>query len=267
MLSMRAVQRIKAMVQATARSLGYEIHKIGTVGLERTPGRVSFDRTSIAQLYIAGNGIEIGALYSPLKIPSGATVKYIDRLPLSGLRKEYPELSSKELVNVDIVDDGELLETIDDASQDFVIANHVLEHCQDPIRALRNMFRVLRSNGILYLVIPDKRFTVDVDRPVTPLHHLLDDLEDGGASSRRAAFEEWVRYVKKAKNDAEVEKQANELMRDDYSIHYHAWTQVEMLELVLALKEKIGLEFEVELFHKLVRPYGTEVIVILRKSG
>jgi len=267
MVSVRVIQRVKAAIQATAGALGYEIHKIGTVGLDRTPGQVSFDRTSIARLYIAGNGIEIGALHSPLKVPSGATVKYVDRLPLSGLRKHYPELGSKELVNVDIVDDGELLKTVDDASQDFVIANHVLEHCQDPIRALCNMFRVLRHNGILYLAMPDKRFTVDVDRPVTRLQHLLEDFKDGGASSKRAAFEEWVRYVKKAKNNAEAERQVNKLMRDGYSIHYHAWTQVEMLELILALKEQISLKFEVELFHKFVRPYGTEVIVILRKTG
>ena len=37
------------------------------------------------------------------------------------------------------MDDGERLATIADATQDFVIANHFLEHCQDPLGALGNM--------------------------------------------------------------------------------------------------------------------------------
>jgi len=251
---MRVIERLQAMIQATARALGYEIHKIG---------KVSFGRTSIAEVYISGNGIEIGALDGPLEVPPTAEVKYIDRFPVSELRKQYPELNSAHFVDVDIVDDGEVLRTIGDASQDFVIANHLLEHCQDPIGALCNMFRVLKLNGILYMAVPDKRFTFDVGRPVTPIHHLLQDFKDGGVSSRRAAFEEWVRCVAKVEGDTEVERQIDKLMRDDYSIHYHSWTQLEVIELVLALRREMNLQFEIELVHK----SGVEVILILRKAG
>jgi ferredoxin len=38
-------------------------------------------------------------------------------------------------VEVDVVDDGERLESFADASLDFVVSSHFLEHCQDPIRA------------------------------------------------------------------------------------------------------------------------------------
>ena len=37
------------------------------------------------------------------------------------------------------------------------------------------MLRVLKSNGVLYLALPDKRFTFDQDRPVTPYEHLKRD--------------------------------------------------------------------------------------------
>ena len=52
---------------------------------------------SIAKKYIAGNGIEIGALHKPLKVPESAKVKYVDRMSTSSLRKQYPELNSELL--------------------------------------------------------------------------------------------------------------------------------------------------------------------------
>jgi ubiquinone/menaquinone biosynthesis C-methylase UbiE len=38
-----------------------------------------------------------------------------------------------------------------DSSQDFVIANHLLEHLPDPIGALKEWYRVLRAGGTLFL--------------------------------------------------------------------------------------------------------------------
>ena len=40
---------------------------------------------------------------------------------------------------VDVVDDAQTLATFPDESVDFVIANHVLEHLEDPIGALENV--------------------------------------------------------------------------------------------------------------------------------
>ena len=88
----------------------------------------------IAATFLRGTGIEIGALHEPLIVPRRVTVRYVDRMRSPQLRHQYPELSRADLVDVDIVDDGELLATIPDGSQDFVVANHFIEHCQDPIR-------------------------------------------------------------------------------------------------------------------------------------
>ena len=127
-------------------------------------GRV---RDYLSHKYIQGSGIEIGGLHRPLDVPKGTHVRYVDRLTVRGQRVHYPELRGLPLVDVDIVDDGERLARVADASQDFVIANHFLEHCQNPIGALENMLRVLQANGILYMAIPDKRHTFDRNRPVT----------------------------------------------------------------------------------------------------
>jgi hypothetical protein len=96
------------------------------------PSRVVSARTRIANGYLSGEGIEIGALHNPLPMPRSARVRYVDRLPVSELRAHYPELEHEPLVQVDILDDGERLATIADSSLDFVVANHFLEHTQDP---------------------------------------------------------------------------------------------------------------------------------------
>jgi SAM-dependent methyltransferase len=222
-----------------------------------------WDRVAIAEKYLKGDGIEIGALNSPLKVPHAASVKYVDRMTTPDLRKQYPELNDLKLVDADIIADGERLDGVRDSTQDFVIANHFIEHCQNPLLALSNMFRVLKEDGLLYLAAPDKRFTFDVDRPITPLEHILRDFEEGGEWSRRQHFEEWVRDVNKVQGAAEFEKRVDELMGIDYSIHFHAWTQLEMLEFILALNRKLGIRFDVELVFK----NGEECIFILRKTA
>jgi predicted SAM-dependent methyltransferase len=222
-----------------------------------------WDRVAIAEKYLRGDGIEIGALNSPLQVPREARVKYVDRMATPDLRKQYPELADLDLVDADIIDDGERLGSVGDSTQDFVIANHFIEHCQNPLLALSNMFRVLKADGLLYLAVPDKRFTFDVDRPVTPLEHILRDFEEGGEWSRRQHFEEWVRDVNKVEDKAEFEKRVEELLGIDYSIHFHAWTQLEMLEFVLALDRRLGIRFDVEMLFK----NGEECIFILRKTG
>jgi len=224
---------------------------------------IRLDRESIARIYIKGKGIEIGALHSPLRLSKSAHVLYLDRMSIPDLRKQYPELNSKNLVPIDIIDDGEKLSKVPDSSQDFVIANHFLEHCQNPIGTIENILRVLRKGGMLYLSIPDKRYSFDKDRPVTSIEHLLRDYSDGPDWSKRQHFAEWTKYVGMIKDAAEAEQHIFSLMCSDYSIHYHAWTQTEIIELILIMKKRLNFKFEVEL----LVTNEKEFIVILKKNA
>ena len=225
------------------------------------PDRVVSARTRIAKRYLSGEGIEIGALHNPLPLPRSARIRYVDRLPVSELRAHYPELEQEPLVRVDILDDGEWLATIPDSSLDFVVANHFLEHTQDPVRTLLNAFRVLRAGGVLYVALPDKRYTFDIDRPVTSFDHLLRDFEEGPRVSRRDHFEEWARLVEKVPED-QVPSRSEQLMEQDYSIHYHVWTQREALELLTDARRFLNLDFDIELMERI----DHEVVFVLRKG-
>jgi SAM-dependent methyltransferase len=239
------------------------------ISILRHPARRG--RLFIAKQYLSGEGIEIGALNFPMKVPRSARVKYVDRLSLSELRREHPELNATPIVAPNIIDDGESLETIADGTQDFLIASHVLEHVQNPIQTLTHWLRVLKPGGILFLVLPDKRFTFDADRPVTTTEHLIRDYSDGPAWSRAQHFEEFATLAGKRishdfgapDRDRMTDKDlAAYLMKTDYSIHFHVWTPWELFDLLLVLKQQYGLGVDVEVFLQ----NGAEFIFVLKKA-
>lgn len=216
-------------------------------------------RRRFARQYLHGNGLEIGALHCPLPLPTGTTVRYVDRMNCAELREHYPELAREALVDVDIVDDGERLATQSDSSVDFVVANHFIEHTQDPLGALANHLRVLRPGGILYLAVPDRRRTFDSGRPPTPLDHIVRDHREGAAWSRSVHQEEWARLVDKVPA-AEVPDRVRALEESDYSIHFHVWAPSEFTALLEHARQE-GLPFEIEK----LKSNGHEFIVILRR--
>ncbi len=226
---------------------------------KQKPSNPPLDRIFLANQFLQGQGIEIGALHNPLPLSDKASVLYVDRLPVDDLRRQYPELNEFPLVDVDLLDDGEKLHKVDSGSQNFVIANHFLEHCEDPIGTLKHFFRVLKPDGIAYLAVPDKRFTFDRHRRETTLGHLFCDHEHGPQSSRRQHLEEWVWLVNQAKDDEDARRQIEHLEAIRYSIHYHVWTQASWLEFLLAMRPLVG--FEIETFVQ----SGHEMISILRR--
>jgi SAM-dependent methyltransferase len=141
-------------------------------------------RRKLAARFLVGDGIEIGALDSPLPVPAKARVRYVDRVSVAQLRAYYPELSDRQLTDPDSIEDGERLPTIAGGSLDFIIANHMLEHCENPLGTLRTHLDRIRTGGVLFYAIPDKRQCFDHSRPLTSFEHLLQDDADGGAQSR-----------------------------------------------------------------------------------
>ncbi len=215
------------------------------------------NREFISKYFLGGTGLEIGALHNPMPVAPGTQVRYVDRMPVEDLRRHYPELASLNLTPLDMIDNGETLITIADASQDFVIANHFLEHCEDPIGTVKTFHRVLRPNGVLYLAVPEKTSTFDRDRPVTSIEHLVTDHQQGPAASREGHFREWALLVDKRVDDLEAHVEA--LMRKNYSIHFHVWNQERWLEFVALLQQMLGFRLEMLCQH------GIELITILRK--
>ena len=227
-------------------------------------------REQLAREYITGGaGLEIGALFNPLFLGEGCKVTYVDRYSTAELQeqaKSYPEdLKKFPLVHVDVVDDGETLSKFAPGSQDFIIANHFIEHVQDTLGVLKRQFELLKPGGILFMAVPDKRLSFDVKRPVTTLEHLYRDHAEGPAWSYRDHLREWVELVENATGPA-VEPRVQALVdSDDRTIHCHVWTQDDVLEMLIDVRRRAMLSFEI-LAVVLNRPL-VESICVLKKTA
>jgi predicted SAM-dependent methyltransferase len=225
-----------------------------------TPLRQYLGRLTIADRHLRGTGLEIGALQDPMPMPRGTKVRYVDIAPTDELRRIHHRKARRHLVNVDVVDDGEKLATIADHSQDFVAANHFFEHCEDPIGTLRNLLRVVRPGGAVYLSVPDKRHMCD--RPATTLEHCVRDHEQGPAISRAQHYDEVVRLGIKVQGEAAIAAKVAELEHQDFRIHFHCWSQTDFLQLLCALQTRAGFpRFDVAEFVA----NECEMVVVLRR--
>ncbi len=217
-------------------------------------------RKSLAEHYLSGRGIEFGALHAGMELPWTLQVRYADMMSAEDLKKAFPEL--EDFRAPDIVTDLESMRGIESASEDFIIANHVMEHVEDPFRALKSMARVLRPNGVAFLALPDKRYTFDRDRTITPLEHLIRDHEEGPDWSLKGHYEEWVDLVDKLEGGAAATKKA-QMLAERANIHFHCWDYPAMMEMFAYVARRPDIDLEVELSVQ----NTMEVVWVLRKPA
>ena len=218
-------------------------------------------RKRISVRFIKGNGIEIGALHNPLYISDQAKVKYVDRFPSEELQKHYSELDPDLMVKIDFIDNGESLSTIEDNSLDFIIANHFLEHCENPIGTIRNHLRKIKTGGILYYAIPEKTYTFDKERPLTEFDHFVEDDVHIPIKNRKEHFCDWIAFVEKIQDREEIDTRVSVLMEMNYSIHYHVWNITTAFQFLYKTNEYLKNSFNVLHFEQ----NENEIISILQK--
>lgn len=216
-------------------------------------------RGDVALRFLRGDGIEIGALDFPLRLPRGTQVRYVDYLDETGLRGVHSSTlrEGRPLVVPDVVDDGARLALFADASLDFVVANHMLEHIEDPIAALQHQLRVLRSGGVLYFTLPDARESFDAPRERTTTEHLLRDHREGPQVSRREHYEECARYIERHRGEI-LTNRVREMEAENLHPHFHVWEPATFAGFLAAL----DLPFSLELLQAGIG----EFLVIIRKQ-
>lgn len=219
---------------------------------------ISNPRLLLAQS-LSGTGIEIGALHNPQLLPSAAEARYVDFYTREQNISYYQgdeEVDPEKIVETHYVGDGEKLEMIEDESQDFVIANHMLEHCKNPILTIKNFIRVTRPGGRLFLSVPDKRFTFDWQRPITPFSHILTDYTNSIEIEPLETYQEWQNLVA-------PHADAQQMFEDQGNIHFHVWTQTEIMEMYFRMQSDLNFPLIVE---KMIS-HGNETCVVIRKDN
>lgn len=138
-----------------------------------------------------------------------------------------------------------------DNSLDYVVTSHVLEHVANPVGALAEWYRVLRSGGIIYLVVPDRRLTWDRPRPLTPVNHLLEDFQRHITACDPTHIEDFVWGVEDtffgpglARAELEVRRarlaaEMHNAIRQglEINIHFHTFEPSNLLDLLRKLPE------------------------------
>jgi len=218
-------------------------------------------RKKLAAEYISGKGIEIGGLNAPLSVPEGVIVTFVDLAPFEEIVKANPEV--EVVAKPEIIDNAETLEKFDDASQDFVIANHVLEHMENPIKAFYNWMRVLKPGGVIYAAIPEKTHTFDRNRPVTRLTHIIEDWLCGPDRSLREHYVDWYMNSElEGVTGEELKRKVEASMASRNNIHFHVWDKLAIENMFKFFKANIPEIESYELFDN-----GAEVIAITRKKA
>jgi hypothetical protein len=198
---------------------------------------------------------------------------YVDRLPEAELRRHYPELDGQPFAPVSVLGTAEDLSAFPDNSLDFIVANHLLEHLEDPIAGLIEFHRALRPDGALYMALPDARVTFDRARDLTPPAHIIDEHRHGTESNRAAHYRDWVVNVENQglvshleSREDDADSRIRELMQMAYSIHFHVWRADTFLEFLFAAEREAGIDFELAAFAPPEHPADDEFIVVLLKG-
>lgn len=242
--------------------------------------RVLSKRKSLARAYLHGEGLEIGALAHPLQVKPGVKVRYVDKLTRAEALQILPDLDARKAVEPDLIEDGFELASVEDSSQDFIIANHVLEHTPNPVGALMQWSRALRPGGILYLCVPLAAMCFDAGRPITPIQHFFEDRDiyerndqEAIQSKNKAHFIEWVTisepniFAGQGKmfsipSQEEIDRRfAHERVTMLNELHFHTFSQESFRAFLLEFCRRVNNRIEL----LRLEDNFTEVIAILRK--
>ncbi|MES2794770.1 MAG: methyltransferase domain-containing protein [Bacteroidota bacterium] len=91
-----------------------------------------------------------------------------------------------------IIADAIDLSVIKDETYEFMLSSHVIEHVANPIKALYEWRRIIKKNGYLIIIAPDRRFTYDRNRPLTQLAHLIDDFKQNTLENDQTHIQEVI---------------------------------------------------------------------------
>jgi SAM-dependent methyltransferase len=154
------------------------------------------------------------------------------------------------------ISEATAMEKLPSGAYDFVLSSHMLEHSANPILALSEWKRLLKDDGILVLLVPDKKHTFDHRRPTTSMAHLIADFNAGTTEDDLTHLPEIL-----ALHDLDRDPEAGDLetfrarsMRNSENrcFHQHVFNTQLAVELVDHLGIQIKSVEEIQPFHILI---------------
>lgn len=141
-------------------------------------------------------GLEIGPYLQPTVRKDEGDVRYLDFYSTEELaaREQERRPAGTVIPTVDyVVKSDDYWRYVPDQF-DYVIANHVVEHVDNPVQWVIDLARLLRPDGVLFLTVPDKKYNFDRYRADTTISHLLADYFRGGGEPREHGVDIQLHY-------------------------------------------------------------------------
>lgn len=133
------------------------------------------------------------------------------------------------------IDEASSLTTVPDNQYDFLLSCHSLEHIANPIKALKRWSEVIKPGGRICLILPDKNFTFDHNRPYTTLGHLIEDYNRDVDESDTTHFDEVIKLHDLSKDIHQSREQFEQRTRENFinrCVHHHVYSQALLTELL-----------------------------------
>lgn len=138
-----------------------------------------FEKIYLIEKFEGKSGIEIGGpsqLFSSIYevCSSCDNVNYNSNTVWQKNESDVFQYGNKELGRF-IVADATNMQQIGDNKYDFVLSSNNLEHIANPLKALKEFARILKTGGIVLVLVPIKDKIFDHNRECTTFEHLMED--------------------------------------------------------------------------------------------
>ena len=140
------------------------------------------------QPFVNKYGIEIGGPSGMFNVtgflPLYAIAEKIDGVNFStttvweGTLSEGNNYKYNNKTGYQFIAEGDHLGKIKDETYHFVLSCNNLEHMANPLKAIFEWKRVLKKDGAMLLVLPNKHANFDHARPYTSMEHIVSDYND-----------------------------------------------------------------------------------------
>ncbi len=90
---------------------------------------------------------------------------------------QYTSKSGQILGDI-IIADAVDLSVVKDSTYDFYISSNNLEHIANPMKAVSEMLRIVKKDGVILVILPKKDTNFDHNREFTTFEHILDDYKN-----------------------------------------------------------------------------------------
>ena len=178
-------------------------------------------------MFCKGTGAEIG----------GGGNRYMPKaIQIDKFIKDNPDSSTYADIQADACSIP-----LESNSLDFIFSAHCLEHIPNPIGALFEWKRILKDDGFMFLLLPHYQRMFDRHRKITPLSHCVDNYQnpvEPDYSHNDEMMEGWYGQERNEIEEKDFEKaygfsplNFEERVKHGV-IHYHVWTQNEIVELM-----------------------------------